>query len=402
MSINGALAPAAAVVAVDVGKTTAAALITDAGRHRLLGPLSFSMTAQGVDRVITKARAVLPAGVIRVGVEAAGHYHRPLTTPTVWPGWEVVELNPAHVTEQRRAMGRRRVKTDALDLEAMTELLLAGRGVRVQRDVPALVELAAWAGHRRRRVLTRTATKNQLLGQLDRCFPGLTLALPDVLGTKVGRLVAEQFADPHRLAALGSTRFVRYAAIRGLQVRRPVADRLVAAARDALPSPDAAVARQVLTADLALLASLDTQITAAEARLAELLPQTPFAPLLTVPGWGTVRTGNYGAAVGDPHRWPGARQLYRSSGLSPAQYESAGKRRDSTISREGSVELRRALIDLGVGLWLNDPAARRYGASLRARGKNGGVIGCAMAHRANKIAYALVRDQTGYDPTRWD
>jgi transposase len=256
--------------------------------------------------------------------------------------------------------------------------------------------------HRRRRVLTRTATKNQLLGQLDRCFPGLTLALPDVLGTKVGRLVAEQFADPHRLAALGSTRFVRYAAIRGLQVRRPVADRLVAAARDALPSPDAAVARQVLTADLALLASLDTQITAAEARLAELLPQTPFAPLLTVPGWGTVRTGNYGAAVGDPHRWPGARQLYRSSGLSPAQYESAGKRRDSTISREGSVELRRALIDLGVGLWLNDPAARRYGASLRARGKNGGVIACAMAHRANKIAYALVRDQTGYDPTRWD
>ncbi len=91
------------------------------------------MTAVGVDRVITMARAVLPAGVIRVGVEAAGHCHRPLATPTVWPGWEVVELNPAHVTEQRRVMGRRRVKTDALDLEAMTELLLAGRGVRVQR-----------------------------------------------------------------------------------------------------------------------------------------------------------------------------------------------------------------------------------------------------------------------------
>ena len=352
MSINGALVPAAAVVAVDVGKTTAAALITDAGRQRLLGPFSFSMTAQGVDGVITKARAVLPAGVIRVGVEAAGHYHRPLATPTVWPGWEVVELNPAHVTEQRWAMGRRRVKTDALDLEAMTELLLAGRGVLVHPDVPALGELASWAGHRQRRVLTRTATKNQLLGQLDRCFPGLTLALPDVLGTKVGRLVAEHFADPRRLAGLGSARFVRYAATRGLQVRRPVADRLVAAAKDALPSPEGAVARQVLAADLALLAGLDTQIHAAEAELAKLLPQTPFAPLLTVPGWGTVRAGNYGAAVGDPHRWPGARQLYRSSGLSPAQYESAGKRRDSAISREGSVELRRALIDLGIGSWL--------------------------------------------------
>ena len=26
------------------------------------------------------------------------------------------------------------------------------------------------------------------------------------------------------------------------------------------------------------------------------------------------------------------------------------------------------------------------------------MIGCAMAHRANKIAYAMVRDQTSYDP----
>ena len=38
------------------------------------------------------------------------------------------------------------------------------------------------------------------------------------------------------------------------------------------------------------------------------------------------------------------------------QYESAHKRRDGGIRREGSVALRRALIDLGIGLWLNEPA----------------------------------------------
>ena len=56
MSLNGALAPAAAVVAVDVGKTKAAVLVSDAQRHRLLGPLEFSMTAGGVAQVITKRR----------------------------------------------------------------------------------------------------------------------------------------------------------------------------------------------------------------------------------------------------------------------------------------------------------------------------------------------------------
>jgi transposase len=401
MSTSVALAPAAAVVAVDVGKTTAAVLVTDAERHRLLGPVEFPMTGLGVGEVISKARAVLPDGVCRVGVEAAGHYHRPLLSLSVWPGWEVVELNPAHVSEQRRVMGRRRVKTDALDLEAITELLLAGRGVPVTEPAAAVGELAAWVGHRHRRVLTRTATKNQLLGQLDRCFPGLTLALPDVLGTRVGQLIAAHFADPHRLATLGPARFVRFAAARGVQVRSAVAERCVAAARHALPSPDASVARKVLAADLRLLSDLDVQVAAAETQMALLLPATPFAPLTTVPGWGTVRAGSYGAAVGDPCRWRGAQQLYRASGLSPAQYESAGKRRDGSISREGSVELRRALIDLGLGLWLTDPAAKRYGKTLRARGKKSAVIICAMAHRANKIAYALVRDHTGYDPSRW-
>jgi transposase len=367
-----------------------------------LGPVDFAMTAPAVTAVVERVCAVLPAVAVRVGIEAAGHYHRPLLAAGVWPaGWQVLELSPARVAEQRRVQGRRRVKTDAIDLEAITELVLAGHGVPVTARAAAVIELTGWAMHRSRRVLTRTATKNQLLAQLDRCFPGVTLALPDVLGTRIGRLVAVEFADPHRLAALGVPRFVRFAANRGLRVRHSAAERLVAAARAALPAPEAVVARQVLADDLVLLAGLDAQIVAAEAHIARLLPDTPFAPLITVPGWGVVRAGNYGAAVGDPQRWPGARQIYRASGLSPAQYESAGKRRDGTISREGSVALRRALIDLGIGLWHADPAAKSYGQALRARGKKGGVIGCAMAHRANKIAYAMVRDQTGYDPSRW-
>jgi len=366
------------------------------------------MTAPGLAATVKKVCDVLPTtvlalGSVKVGIEAAGHYHRPLLAPTAWPaGWEVLELNPAHVTEQRRVQGRRRVKTDAIDLEAITELVLAGRGVPVTAREQVIGELAAWSTHRTRRVATRSATKNQLLGQLDRCFPGLTLALSDVLGTKVGRLVAAEFADPHRLASLGVSRFIRFAAHRGVHVRRPVAERILAAARNALPTLDAAVARQVLAADLALLADLDAQVATAETKMADLLPTSPFATLTSVPGWGVVRASNYGAAVGDPHRWPGPRQLYRASGLSPMQYESAGKRRDGSISREGSVELRRALIDLGIGLWLNDPAAKDYGQSMRARGKKGGVIACAMANRANRIAFALVRDHTHYDPARWN
>lgn len=391
-------------VPVDVGKSVACAMACDFTGQVLLAPVEFSLTRPGVDGFVARVAAAVPpaARLVRVGVEAAGHYHLPVTAAGVWPAaWEVVELNPGHVTAQRRVNGSRGVKTDQVDLVAIADLLLAGRGQPLRSAADPLVELGAWVAHRRRRVEVRTATKNQLTGQLDRCFPGLGLAISSVLDTKVGRLVAAHFADPDRLARLGVARFRAFAAHRDVRVSTPVAERLVTAARDALPTVEAHVARQVLACDLTLLERLDAQVAEADARIAVLLPATAYQVLTTTPGWGPLRAAAYAASVGELARWPSPHQLYRASGLTPSQYESAGKRRDGGITREGSVHLRRALIDLGIGLWQCEPTARRYAAGLRERGKPGAVIACALANRANRIAFAMVRDQAAYDPDLW-
>ena len=391
-------------VPVDVGKSSAAVMACDFAGRVVMTAMDFDLTRVGVAAVIARLRAVLPAdaALVRVGIEAAGHYHLPLTGQGIWPdGWQVVELNPAHVTAQRRVNGSRAVKTDRVDLRAIADLLLSGRGVPIVATDAALVELSAWVAHRRRRVGIRGATKNQLLGQLDRAFPGLSRALPDVLGTKVGRLVAAEFTDPVRLSRLGTDRFRLYAARRGVRVSGVMAARLVATARIAIPTTQGRAARQVLAADLALLADLDAQISDAEAHLDRLLPGTDYAVLTSTPGWGTVRVADYAAACGPSERWSSAAKIYRAAGLTPTIYESAGRRRDGGISREGSVHLRRALLGLGNGLWLNEAAARAYAHRLRERGKHGGVIGCALARRAGKIAFAMVRDQTTYNPAHW-
>ena len=73
--------------------------------------------------------------------------------------WEVLELNPADVAEQRRVQDRRRVRTDVIDVEAITELVPAGHGSPVTDRDAVMGELSAWAAHRSRRVATRSATK---------------------------------------------------------------------------------------------------------------------------------------------------------------------------------------------------------------------------------------------------
>jgi hypothetical protein len=248
--------------------------------------------------VVQEVQLLLPPRALgKVGIEPAGHYHRPLMSSLSWPaGWEMLELNAGHVTEQRRVLGKRTIETDAVDLQAMVELLLAGRGLPVRSSDTVLTELTAWSAH-------RTAPAGSRCGRRRRtsCSASWTGPSPAWRSRaarrardKVGRLVAAGFADPARLAALGTNRFIRFGATRGLQIRKTTADKLVSAARDALPTPDAAVARAVLAEHLALLADLDTQIDAATTGL----NRPPARPPRPAPGTRRTR-GN--PSTPDPH-----------------------------------------------------------------------------------------------------
>lgn len=390
-------------VPVDVGKHTAMASVLDFTGATLVKPFEFGLDRRGVDELVRRVGSAVPATVslIRVGLEAAGHYHLPLAGGALPGEWELRLLNPGHVAAQRKANGQRGVKTDRVDLIAIGDLLLAGRGTVAPKFADPVMTLAGWVAHRRRRSLVRRRTIQQLTTHVDRCFPGLGRVLWSVALSKSGRLILAELPDPARVVRLGPARLRSFAAHRGVRMTTPLAEKIVDAARNALPVPGADVARRLLGADLELLDDIDHQIELADTEIAALLPATPFAVLRSVPGWGPLRVAAYGAAVGDPERWPSPKQLYRASGLTPRLYESAGHRRDGRITREGSVPLRVALVDLGLGLWHKEPAARAHGQAMRDRGKPGAVIAIAMAHRANRIAFAMVRDQQLWEPSRW-
>ena len=120
-------------VPVDVGKSSAMVMACDFTGRVLLPAVEFPLTREGVAQMLARVQEAVPGGarLVRVGVEAAGHYHLPMIAAGVWPdGWQVVELNPAHVSAQRRVNGQRGVKTGRVDLVAIADLLLAGRARR--------------------------------------------------------------------------------------------------------------------------------------------------------------------------------------------------------------------------------------------------------------------------------
>ena len=344
------------------------------------------------------------AVVCRVGVESAGHYHRTLVARLRGSGVEVVELNPAAVKEARAQQLLRRLKSDERDLGAMAELLVrgAGRLPRVRDD--AMAAQAAWVGHRRRKVAAHVALSNQVQGHLDLVFPGLGACFDGILSTKAGMVIVRDVADPDRVRRLGVEGLRRFVARRGVVLQRRKAEQVVGAAKVALRLPNAerVPIASLLAADVALLDSLGRELRRAENALADVLDATPAAVLVTLPGVGVVRASAYGAAIGDPWRFPNAAAAYRASGLVPAEYSSAGRRRSGQhISREGSVELRSAILELGRGLAGHDNDFADYHRRLPSTGKRPAVAAVAVGHRAHRLAFAMLRTQEPYDSKRW-
>jgi transposase len=339
-------------VPIDVGKHSATALVCDFWGDIVVEPFTFPLDESGFAAfrtAVARAEAYRQALLVRVGLEQAGHYHRTLEAKLRSEGLEVAVFNPSQVAQNRAQDLLRSLKSDVRDLGAMAELLIRGRGWISHELDAKLVEQRALAAHRRRKAKARSALKAQIQATLDLVFPTLSTCLADPLDTKVGRLILEEGLDPLRVQGLGMKRLRQFCLRRGVQVSRPKAHELVEAARNALalPSSIAKVHASVLAQDIKLLGWIEREIVQTEQALAEVLPFTPGAVLLSLPRVGVVRASMYGAALGDPSRFRTAAQVYRFSGLVPRLYESAGKTRaGGRISREGKVELREAIFEL--------------------------------------------------------
>jgi hypothetical protein len=100
---------------------------------------------------------------------------------------------------------------------------------------------------------------NQIHGQLDLIFPGLTGCFTHGLDAASLRVLIRDLADPDRIRRLGVDGVLRYVRRRGVRMKRPKAEQVVAAAQVTLrlPVTERRSPLVVLAADWALLEALD-------------------------------------------------------------------------------------------------------------------------------------------------
>jgi transposase len=149
------------------------------------------------------------------------------------------------------------------------------------------------------------------------------------------------------------------------------------------------------------LQRLDERVDALSASIEQMVNNDPVAQrLLVLRGVGPLIASALASALGDGHGFNKGRDFAVSLGLTPRQHSTGGKDRLLGISKRGDPYLRKLLVH-GARSVLHhakgkEDALSQWVNRMQTR-KHVNVVTVALANKTARIAWALVRNESGYD-----
>jgi len=316
--------------------------------------------------------------VTQVAMESTGEYWKPVFN-ILEDGFGVILVNAQHIS---KVPGR---KTDVTDAEWIADLLR--HGLLSASFIPPVGqrELRALTRERSNLVRERATLVNRVQKTLESANIKLASVASDVMGVS-GRAMLEAIiagqATPEQMAELAKGRL-----------------------RDKREALSKALDGRVKTYHRFILAELLCLIDGVEESIARFDQQIrtccePYeeaiALLDTIPGVGRETAEVIVSEIGvDMSRFPDADHLASWAGVSPGNYESAGKRR-SGKTRKGNKALGVALNHAahGASRTKNTYLSAQYHRLAGRRGKKRAIM--ALAHSILVMAYHMIQRKQPY------
>jgi transposase len=361
-------------------------------------------------RVIDETAARIGAQVVLIGMEPTGHYFENIARHLRARYQHVYLINSLAVKENRSQKMMHHQKTDEEDAATIGDLLGRGEGTPYRPVKGVYLEMQHIGRVRIAKLKMRSALKNQVIGHLDRIFPGMIITHkeaqqrhPPLFTTpfwscQTAQNLVRLCPDPRRLSQMTPQKLIDAFHQRGYRMGPCWAARIIAFAQETLhPDPEIiAVRSQLLQRDLALLEQVESHIAELEERLCTLLGLTPGHIWTRLKGVSPIQVASFMAAMGNPNHYDYAAQVFRRSGLVSGRNDSGTRQRKGKgkrVTKVGDVYLRRTLINLVETLSLHQPILGDYRRRLKGVKPHPNVARVATVRKAVGILFAIQRDQ---------
>ena len=401
------------MVAIDAAKYTHKAMIATYYGEVLVKPFEFDASMTGLDLVKQQIKAEKDRYNMKeivVGIETTGHYYEDLVRLCQLEGYHVRTINAATTAEERKAL-LNWSKTDNLDLMAILQSMIHGRGTFNELPSGKVHDLQKLTRARRELVNERSSTKNLILVYMDhifREFQGKSIwkdgkrkhlrPFSDNFG-KAPRYLMRYYPHPSDILKLGEQGLRDLSIRENLKLRDSCIQLLIEFAKESISKPKETVAIDIflLAQKLDQLDFLEKQIKVLERKIENLFVQTDGAIILSVPGIGIVTGAEFFAEMGDISDFSHAGQLIKMAGTNPIVKQS-GDRRPSyyAISKQGRRQFRNITYQVGKSLAVNNPEMKQRYDALKARGKHPGQAYIALGNRMIRLAFSMIKNQSLY------
>ena len=386
-------------VGIDVAKDKHDCFILSSEGEVLADVFTIPNNAEGFDLLLqTIHRCTCPADIIKVGLEATGHYSYNILGYLLDKGLPTYVINPLHTNLYRKSLSLRKTKTDRVDARTIATMLMSDVDLKSYTDTSYHnEELKSLTRYRFDKVRERAKLKTSVTRLVCILFPELEKLVPSLHIASVYTLLSE-FPGAHQIARAHLTHLktVLSDASKG-RYNRDKAIEIRDAARNSVGSRMPAKSLK-LKHTIHLIQELDMEIAEIESEINSIMDEV-HSPITTIPGIGTRMGAMILAEVGDFHNFDSADKILAYAGLSPSTYQSGQLTSSySHMEKRGSRYLRYAIFNATKYVCHWDPTFVAYLAKKRAEGKHYNV---AISHAAKKLVrliYAMERSGQPYKP----
>jgi len=383
---------------VDIGKFRHQAIVVDSNGQPLNSSFSFDNTEDGFKLFLKQIDIFQQQDCICVGMEATGHYWLNLYCALMELGIELHVVNPI-LTDAMRRMSVRKTKTDTVDCRYIADVIRMGNYSDISVQTSDIQELRQLCRFRYNLVDEAGMIKNRVIGILDRIFPEYSKLFSNVFGTTSMALLSK-YQSPDALLKLGTKRLVEFLKKHS---RGRLGEKKAKEIREACKhSVGINMANNALSFQLRMMVEhiqfIEEQIDELQKQIESIYSRCECY-LDTIIGVGVVSGAVIFSEIGNIENFNNSKKLTAFAGIDPSIKQSGNfTSTKNTMSKRGSVYLRRALWNAATVAAQQDPALSAFYQKKRAEGKDYMTAIGAVSHKLCNIVFAVLRDKKAYVP----
>lgn len=387
-------------VGIDVAKDKHDCFIMDSDGTVLADVFTIRNNKEGFEVLLEKIRfCSRKSDIIKVGLEATGHYSYNILGFLLDSGLATYVINPLHTNLYRKSLSLRKTKTDRIDARTIATMLLSDVGLMLYTEKTYHnEELKSLTRYRFDKVAERSQLKQSIARLVSILFPELELLVSSLHINSVYTLLDELPGASHIATCnLTHLRSLLRKASKG-RINNDKVSAVRDAARNSIGSVSPAKSLE-LRHTIRLIRELNSEINDIESSIRSIL-ESLNSPILSVPGIGETIGAVILAEIGDFSKFSSPDKILAFAGASPSTYQSGQlSNAHPHMEKRGSKYLRWALFQAAEKVCLWEPSFAAYLQKKRSEGKHYYVAISHVMKKLVRLIYALETKRVPYQPT---